>query len=170
MFIVCSYQCGYRRDLKCIQTNGTGNKDRLKGLAGAHTEGHIRLISDIVRVLLADLLKDNVQGRLGGRIVLIYVGCTEQLHYRCKAPVFLRSMVTQVEENSCQQGCFGFLPEGISFIGSGRCRILYKTVDKDQYILFFSDIFKGIIAERCTHVRKVEHHDLIAVALQERTT
>ena len=106
-------QLGDGRQIECGQAYTHTDEDRFRGLASRLFENAVLLTSDAVGFVHFQSLEQDVQRGLVGVIVLVDFGGGNHFHDHRKVLFFGRGLVQQVQHKGLEQGCFGFLPEGV---------------------------------------------------------
>ena len=99
------------RNIEGGKAGAAANQDGFQGLAGSQFEFAVLLHSEVVRVLLLQLGKQEVNGALEFLVVLSGLGCVDELQQREKV-LFLRlRLVPDVPDQGAVQKPFGLDPK-----------------------------------------------------------
>ena len=135
------------RQVEGRQPHPYANQDALECFAGPHLEDMVLLDGNALRIPHFKPCEQDVQR---GFVLLIFLSdlCGGQhLHHHGKVLFLRRRFVHEIENEGLQKRGFGFLPEGVGALRSGRGGALDEGFDQAQHVLIIPHIGKRVVAE-----------------------
>ena len=137
-----------------------------KVLPAPHLKDMVLLDGDALRVPHLQAGEEDVQRGFVPFFFLLHLGCGQHLHDHAEVLFLRRRFVFEVQDQRLQQRRFGFLPEGVGRLRSGRGGGLDEGFNQAKHVLVVPDIGQGVVAERGVRIQKIEHPHLIPIGLQ----
>ena len=128
----------------------------------------VLLHSNAFRVPHFKPCEQDIQGRLVFLIFLPDFRSRQHFHHHGEVLFLRRRFMHQVQHQRLQKRCFGFRPERVRALCSGRSGGLDEGFDEAKNILVIPHISKGVIAKGGVGVQQIKHPHLISVRF-ERT-
>ena len=135
------------RQVEGRQPNAHTNQDTLECFARPHLKDMVLLHGDALRVPHFKPCEQDVQRRLVFLIFLPHLGSSQHFHHHSEVLFFRRRFVHEVQNQCLQKRGFGFLPERIGALCSGRGGGLDESFDQAQHVLIVPHIGQGVVAE-----------------------
>ena len=143
------------------QTSTTGNKDALGSLSSGQFVKLILTYSERIRLFLAQILKQQVNGILIGLIIFRDLHGVEHLQQSRKILLFGGGFIVQIGDKRNQQKPLGLVPEGVTAL-TLTFGVGHQCGHELQNVLFAVDIGHGVIVHTLGKVDGVENLQLVA--------
>ena len=151
------------RNIEGGKAGAAANQDGFQGLAGSQFEFAVLLHSEVVRVLLLQFGKEQVNGALKFLVVLSGLRCVDELQQR-EEVLFLRlRLVPDVPDQGAVQKPLGLDPKILGGFFSVAFGVGNDNIDQFEDVFLRPDIGEGVVFHAFFEVDGVE--DLDAVRL-----
>ena len=156
---------GNGRDVECAHAQPQRHIDALCGLAGSHLIELILLCSKRVRLVDAQVIKQQVQLAYAVRTIPLRFQHKEQRHNAVHVPFFQLQFVEHIADQCLQQCRHAFLPYRVGgALGGG---IFFQVFDKvlgdDQNIILIFYVGEKVIMVGFIPVFQVEHFHFVSL-------
>ena len=123
----------------------------------------------MVGVFHFQTLKQNVQGRLVGRVILPHVTGSQHFHNHREVLFLRRCFVKEIIHQGFQQNLRHLIPKGVVTVCAFRRGTLKQIGYKLLHVILVPQIYKRVITMAFRHIDKVKYAYLIT-ALFEKIT
>ena len=163
---------GDRADLVHIerrQSDCQGDVDTLGRLASRLFVDPVLLDGDMIGLIHAHLLEQQVQSRGIGLLILPHIRVGQHLHDHSEVLLLLRCFVEKIEHHGLQQRGLGLLPKRVAARCVLRRGVADQIGDQLQHVLIVPDIAEWIVTVRLGEIDQIEGLDRVPFLQQQMT-
>ena len=155
--IVALGDAGQRIQIEFLQSGEQRDLDGFQRFGTAGAVATIVFQGDVIRFVLLQLLKQNVQRRLEPVVILPHLSGADQLQNHGEVLLLRRSLVAQIEHQRHQQHHGGLIPERILALTALGRGILKDIRDHALHVVVIAEIDKRIVAMAALHVDQIDN-------------